>query len=77
MSAEVRENSFYLLNIDIFLTKMHRFTTGGLYSAPGACERALFIMDGFSLLDFFWTVEWKTAHCHYKAREESHKKRKL
>ncbi len=48
----------YILNMDIFLTKTHRFTTGGLYSPPELRE-ALFIMDRCTLLNFFWTVEKK------------------
>ncbi len=27
---------YKVLNMDIFLTKAHRFATGGLYSPPGA-----------------------------------------
>ncbi len=47
-----------ILNLDIFLTKMHRFATAGLYSTRGPFE-ALFIMDECTLLEFFWTVEQK------------------
>ncbi len=44
--------------MDIFLTKMHGFATGGLYSPPEPCETC-FIMDARALFDVFWTVEQK------------------
>ncbi len=44
--------------MDIFLTKMHGFATGGLYSPPEPCE-ACFTMDAHALFNVFWTVEQK------------------
>ncbi len=44
--------------MDIFLTKMHQFAAGGLYSPTALCE-AHFIMDASAVFDFFWTVEEK------------------
>ncbi len=44
--------------MDIYLTKMHRFATGGLYSPPEPYE-ACFIMDAHALFNVFWTVEQK------------------
>ncbi len=59
-SAEVRKKSIYnILNKDIFLTKMHRFTTDGLYSPPEPCE-AHFYYGCACLFDVFWTVWTKT-----------------
>ncbi len=47
------------ITFEIFLTKMHGFTTGGLYSWPGTVCEACFIMDAHALFDVFWTVQQK------------------
>ncbi len=58
-SAEVRKSIYKILNMDIGLTRTHRFATGGgLYSPPEPCETR-FIMDACTLFDYFWTVEQK------------------
>jgi len=44
--------------MDNFLTKMHRFTTGGLYS-PSKPYDARFNMNGSAVFNYFWTVEQK------------------
>ncbi len=67
-SKEKWEKSVYnVLNMDIFLTKMHGFATGGLYSPPGSMWGTFYYgwMRFISLLLDCWT---KTpAYCHYKA----------
>ncbi len=43
------------------------FTTGGLYSSPGAVQVS-FIMDGCAIFDVFWTVEKNTpTYCQSNA----------
>ncbi len=44
--------------MDIYLTKMHEFATGGLYSPPEPCE-ARFITDVRALFHIYWTVDKK------------------
>ncbi len=44
---------FKCLNLDIFLTKTHRFATGGLYSPPGAVLGLLFFGMDALLFDYF------------------------
>ncbi len=58
-NREVREKCLNVLNLDIFLTKTYRFTTGGLYSPPGAVLGLLFFWMDALLFDYFWTVEQK------------------
>ncbi len=36
VSGNEEKSVYYVWNMDIFLTKTHGFTTGGLYSPPGA-----------------------------------------
>ncbi len=55
--------------MDIFLTKMHQFATGGLQyiHPPEPCE-GRFIMDVRALFDYFWTAEKKKhTYSHSKA----------
>jgi len=64
---------YKVINMDIFLTKLHRFASEGLINPPGAVW-ITFMMDGCAFLGFKISV---TIHSHYNSdcvwlKEESH-----
>jgi len=48
-------SDYYILNMDIFLSKTHWFTTEGLCSPLGAVWDTFFFIEGRFLFQVFWT----------------------
>ncbi len=52
VSRSEKKSIYNILNKDIFLTKMHRFTTDGLYSPPEPCEAHFY----YGCACFIWRI---------------------